>query len=196
MDRNLIYAGASVVLAGMLGFNWGQGRGAINADEPKVTANDIAVVDLAKVFDNHKRLTEKRDEVRRDFESAKAGLNVLVAAVKKLQDELKLHKPGSSDHARIQKELQQKTEAAQKFEKDHIQEFREAEAKIFQDAYRRISEEIQRIAEARGLRLVLRSQAENLDANDPKKLFNSLNRQVLYEKGLDITDEVVQAVNN
>ena len=57
MDRNMMYAGVSVILAGLLGFSWAQGRGALNADEPKVIAADIAVVDLAKVFDNHKRLT-------------------------------------------------------------------------------------------------------------------------------------------
>jgi len=196
MDRNMMYAGVSVILAGLLGFSWSQGRGALNADEPKVMAADIAVVDLAKVFDNHKRLSEKREAVRRDAQDAQDKLKVLVEAAKKLQDELKIHKPGSADHTRIQKELQEKGAAIQKFQKEQVQELQKMEAEIFQETYKRAVEEIQRIAEARGLRLVLRYQADNTDSKDPKKLMESLSRQVLYEKGLDITDEVVQAVNN
>src|SRR5262245_30887345 len=42
MDRNTIYAGVSVVLAGLLGFTWAQGRGALSADEPKPVAGEIA----------------------------------------------------------------------------------------------------------------------------------------------------------
>lgn len=196
MDRNMMYAAVSVVLAGLLGFSWAQGRGALNADEPKVSVNDIAVVDLAKVFDNHKRLTDKREEVRRDAQSAQDSLKALVEAGKKLQEELKIHKAGSADHTRIQKELQEKAAAIQKFQKEQVQELQKTEAEIYQDAYKQVVEEIQRIAEARGLRLVLRYQQDNTDSKDPKKLIESLNRQVLYEKGLDITDDVVQAVNN
>jgi len=196
MDRNLTYAGVSVVLAGLLGFSWAQGRGSLSADEPRVTANEIAVVDLAKVFDSHRRLTEKREEVRRDAQAVQDRLKALVEAGKKLQEELKNAKPGSSDHTRIQRELQEKAAEIQKYQKEQVQEIQQAEAEIYQDAYKKVVEEIQRIAEVRGLRLVLRYQADNIDSKDPKKLIESLNRQVLYEKGLDITDEVVQAVNN
>src|SRR4029453_14579678 len=115
MDRNLIYAAVSVVLAGLLGFHWAQGRGALIADEPKVMADEIAVVDLAKVFDSHKRLSEKRDEVRRDARTADDRFKLLTEAVRKLQEELKIQKPGSSDHTRIKKEVQEKTAGIQKF---------------------------------------------------------------------------------
>jgi hypothetical protein len=76
-----------------------------------------------------------------------------------------------------------------------VQKLQQEEAEIYVETYKFVIEEIQRIAEARGLKLVLRYQADNLDAKDPKKLMESLNRQILYEKGLDITDEVLQAVN-
>jgi Skp family chaperone for outer membrane proteins len=83
----------------------------------------------------------------------------------------------------------------QKFQKEHVQRLQQEEAEAYQKTYREVVEEIQRIAEARNLRLVLRYQADNADSKDPKKLVESLSRQVLYEKGLDITDDVVQAVN-
>jgi Skp family chaperone for outer membrane proteins len=195
MDRNMVYAGVSVVLAGLLGFSWAQGRAALNADEPKLLAGEIAVVDMAKVFDGHKKLTARREVVRREAQDANDTFAAMGQAGKKLQDELKLHKPGSAEHNRIQKELQEKAAEMQKFQKDTIQRLQQEEAEIYLDTYKLVIEEIQRIAEARGLKLVLRYQADNLDAKDPKKLMESLNRQILYEKGLDITDEVLQAMN-
>lgn len=196
MDRNMCYAGVSVVLAGLLGFSWAQGRGALNADEPKALATDIAVVDLAKVFDKHQRVTTQREKVRQDAQVAQESLKTQLESAKKLQEELKSHKEGSAAHSRIQKELQEKAVAIQKFQKDEMQNLQQREAEIYQEAYKQVMEVIQRIAEARGLRLVLRSQADNTDSKDPKKLLESMNRHVLYEKGLDITEEVVEAVNN
>lgn len=195
MDRNMLYAGVSVVLAGLLGFSWAQGRGAVSADEPRLQAGEIAVVDMAKVFDGHKSLTDKRAVVRREAQDANDTAAAMLQAGKKLQEELKIHKPGSAEHNRIQKELNEKGAALQKFQKETIQRLQQEEAELYIEAYQRVVEEIQRIAEARGLKLVLRYQADNLDSKDPKKLMESLNRQILYEKGLDITDEVLQAVN-
>lgn len=195
MDRNMIYAGACVVLSGLLGFSWAQGRSALNADEAKAMTSDIAVVDLGKVLDGHKRLTAKREEVKREFQSAKDSLESLGESGKKLQEELKSQKPGSAEHNRIQKELQEKALAMQKFQKDTMQTLQLEEAEAYQTTYRQVVEEIQRISEARNLRLVLRYQPDNSDSKDPKKLLESLQRQVLYQNGLDITDEVLQAVN-
>jgi len=195
MDRNMLYAGFAVVLAGLLGFSWAQGRAVVNADEPRLLASEIAVVDMAKVFDGHRSLTDKRAVVRREAQDANDTATAMVQAGKKLQEELKIHKPGSAEHNRIQKELNEKAAALQKFQKETLQKLQQEEAELYIEAYQRVIEEVQRIAEARGLKLVLRYQADNLDAKDPKKLMESLNRQILYEKGLDITDEVLQAVN-
>lgn len=195
MDRNMVYAGVSVVLAGLLGFSWAQDRTVLSADDAKPMTADIAVVDMVKVFEANHAMTAKRDEIKREAQRANDDLKLLVEAGKKLQEELKLHKPGSTEHNRIQKELQDKAAEIQKFQKDKIQALQQEEAEVFQITYKRVMEEVQRIAEARNLRLVLRYQAEATDAKDPKKLLESMNRIILYQNGLDITDEVIQGVN-
>src|SRR5438477_5508988 len=150
MDRNMAYAGVSVVLAGLLGFSWAQGRGAINADEPKLVAGEIAVVDMAKVFDGHKILTAKREEVRREAKDANDTFNAMGQAGKKLQDELTRQKPGSAEHNRIQKELAEKAAEMQKYQKETVQRLQQEEAEIYLETYKLVIEEIQRIAEAPG----------------------------------------------
>ena len=195
MDRNTIYAGVSVVLAGVLGFTWAQGRGALSADEPKPVTGEIAVVDMSKVFNAHKRLQDRMAEVRRDTERATEDGKVLADAYKELENDLKMHKPGSAEHNRIQKELREKLGEIQKFQAETQKRLGQEQAQAYLVTYQSVLEDIQRIAEARGFKLVLNYSSEPIDAKDVNKTMQVLSRQVLYQSGLDITDDVLQAVN-
>ncbi|HEY2249846.1 MAG TPA: hypothetical protein VGH74_02255, partial [Planctomycetaceae bacterium] len=64
MDRHMMYAGVSVVLAGLLGFSWAKEGTALNADEPKAIERDIALVDMNKIFAAHKGLQAKNEELK------------------------------------------------------------------------------------------------------------------------------------
>jgi Skp family chaperone for outer membrane proteins len=195
MDRNMAYAGVSVVLAGMLGFSWAQGRGGLNADEPKPMTQDIAVVDMGKVFEKHKRFVEKSEDFKRANQNAQEKLVALGQDGQKLKEELGRQKAGSAEFARIQKELTEKAAEFQKYQKEQAERFQKDQTEAILVTYQEIVEEIQRIAEARGFRLVLRYQTETPDPKNPQKLAELVNRQVLFQNGLDITEEVLQAFN-
>jgi Skp family chaperone for outer membrane proteins len=195
MDRNMVYAGVSVVLAGLLGLSWAQGRGGLAADEPKPMSHDIAVVDMVKIFEKHKGFQVRSEDFRRAGLEAQDELKRMAEAGKRLQEELKQHKPGSSEHGKIQKELAEKTAEIQKFQREQNERFQKEQTEAIKDTYEQIVREIQRIAEARGLKLVLRFQEENLDMKFPQKVAETVNRQVLYQNGLDITEDVLQALN-
>jgi Skp family chaperone for outer membrane proteins len=195
MDRNTIYAGVSVVLAGLLGFTWAQGRGALSADEPKPVVGEIAVVDMSKVFNAHKRLAARMDEVKRDNERDQEEAKAMIEAGKQLQQELGNHKQGSAEFNRIQKEIQQKGVELQRFNREMQARFAQAQAQAYLETYQSVAEEVQRIAETRGFKLVLNYSSEPIDAKDLSKTMQVLSRQVLFQSGLDITDDVLQAVN-
>jgi Skp family chaperone for outer membrane proteins len=90
----------------------------------------------------------------------------------------------------------EKVAEAQKFRTEAEKRLKQEKIEISLRTYQRIIEEIQRIAEARGLKLVLDYEADTLDAKVPEKRVESLSRRmILYERGLDITDEVLQALN-
>ena len=64
------------------------------------------------------------------------------------------------------------------------------------DANKEINEEVTKIAEARGFKLVMNFTLEPVvDPKDPQKRQLILTRQVLYQNGLDITDDVITAFN-
>ena len=195
MDRNMAYAGVSVVLAGLLGFSWAQGRAGLAADDQRLLTQDVAVVDMVKVFENHKGFQKRSEDFKQAGLKAQEKLKVIAAAGQTLKDELNRQKPGSADFSRIQKELAEKAAEFQKVQKEQAEQLQKDQTEAINITYKDIVDEIQRIAEKRGLRLVLRSQGEIPDATNPQKLAESVNRQVLYQNGLDITDEVMQAFN-
>jgi Skp family chaperone for outer membrane proteins len=195
MDRNMAYAGVSVVLAGLLGFTWAQGRGALSADEPKPMTQDIGVVDMIKVYENHKGFQKRSEDFKQASLKAQQKLKLIADAGTRLKQELDLQKPGSAEFARIQKELAEKGTEFQRVQKEQAEQLQKEQTEAISVTYKDIVEEIQRIAEKRGLRLVLRSQGDVTETLNPQKLAESVNRQVLYQNGLDITDEVMQAFN-
>jgi Skp family chaperone for outer membrane proteins len=196
MDRNMIYAGASVILAGLLGFSWARGGGTLNADEARAaTAQEIAVVDLSKVFAGHKALLSETEELKREAERIQEDAKALYSAGIKLGDELKLHKQGTAEHTRIAKELKEKADAFKKFNEESQKRMAEKQAGMALRYYQAINEEIQRIAASRGFKLVVNFSSDPIDPKDLSKAMQVMNRQVLYQNGLDITEDVLQAVN-
>jgi Skp family chaperone for outer membrane proteins len=195
MDRHTMYAGVSVVLAGLLGFSWARGGGALNADEAKANDRDIAVVDMNKIFANHKGLQAKNEELQREGLVAQEKGKILIETAKQLQDDLKRHKQGTAEFDRISKELQAKADAWKKLAEETQKHVQEQNLANLLSVYQLINEEIQRIAEARHFRLVINFTSEPVEQKDPAKAALILNRQILYQNGLDITEEVIQAVN-
>jgi Skp family chaperone for outer membrane proteins len=195
MDRHMMYAGVSVVLAGLLGFSWAKGGGALNADDAKPKEHDIAVVDMNKVFTSHKGLLAKGEELQREGKSAQEKLQGFVEAGKQLQEELNRHKQGTSEHNRIARELQQKADAWKKFAEETQKRLQEQSMSNMLSTYKTVNEEILRIAEARNFRLVINFSSDPVDQKDTAKGMQILGRQILYQNGLDITEEVIQAVN-
>jgi len=195
MDRNMTYAGVSVVLAGLLGFSWAKQGGALNADESKATDRDIAVVDMTKIFAVHKGLQAKNEEIRREVMESQEKLKALVDSGKHLKDELARHKQGTAEHNRIAKELQEKADAWKKFQEETQKHLQEQNSANLLSTYQLVNDEIQRIAEARGYRLVMNFSSDPVDAKDTAKVMQTMSRYVLYQKGLDITEEVIEALN-
>ena len=80
-------------------------------------------------------------------------------------------------------------------QEDSQRKFGEANAANVMMVYEQVNEEVAKIAEARGYRLVINFTSESIDQKDPMKRQMILQRQILYQNGLDITDDVISAFN-
>jgi Skp family chaperone for outer membrane proteins len=184
------------ILAGLLGYTWAQGqalRGADNEQQPP--AFPVAVVDMARVLNGYKQLTERKEEQQKLFQKAEESAKQRVEEAKRLQEELKAAKEGSAEHKRLFEELQAKSKEFQQFRGQQQQALVEAQSKMLLWAYERVVEQVQQYADAHQIKLVMQINPIPVEGKPPQEIIAGINRQVIYQNSLDITDEILQALN-
>jgi Skp family chaperone for outer membrane proteins len=162
--------------------------------EPKQPGNGlkIAVVSIAKIFENCKRGASYREEAIAEQDRVIAELETLSKEIEAEKAGLKTLKEDSSDYMARAKELFEKQasyQARQEFYKQQM-ELKDKlwTKKIYQDILRIAGE----IAKEKGLDLVFREDEIDFSETNASELgLNMRVQKVLYSGGcLDITDEL------
>lgn len=179
---------AALFLAGQV-----QGQGP--AEKPAVPTK-IGLVDMARVFKEY----EKFSRLREDLEGQKGELiesaKQAKAAATKIAEEMKQFGQDSNEYrireekiTKLSTEFETRARIAQR-------DLARKEAEVFETVYVEASDVIARYAKHFNYTLVLRFNSEQIDADNPQKLANGLNKLVLYNRPQDdITDPVVEALN-
>jgi len=81
----------------------------------------------------------------------------------------------------------------QTFVQENQQKMREKELKLSLSLHREIAEVLKSYCKQKGIRLVVRTENNSLEEKQPtQQIMQALGRGVLYEDGLDITDDVLK----
>lgn len=183
------------ILAGLLGYTWAHGPALRGADQDQPAAFPVAVVDMAKVLNGYKPLNERKEEQQKLFQKAEEAAKGRVDEVKRLEEELKGIKPGSAEHKRLFEEMQAKVRDFEGFRRQQQLTLMEGQAKTLLWAYERVVEQIQQYADAHQIKLVIQINPIPVEGKPPQEIIAGLNRQVIYQNTLDITEEIIQALN-
>lgn len=168
-----------------------------NGDAPEQRqAGEVAVVNIGGLFQHHERFKQRIAAIRKQVDEANKQVAVRQVEIESVQRKLQQLKPGSAEHdetllllSRLQTEL--KLSSARE-----RQGFLKQEAAVYSDTYDEITEAIGRYAKANGIRLVLRANEEPIDPNNQKSVAGAVNRLVVYQEGLDITDAIIKKLGN
>jgi outer membrane protein len=164
------------------------------------TAPKILVVDLAKIFDTHYKTVEQQAKLQADEAKAQDQLaeitkegNALVAEYKDLDDQTKNPTASADAKAKAQADMQKKA--------DEINEKRQEQQTFVQTTQRTLQQRFQtfktlmieeisktavEIAKSHGATFLL-------DKSGPTLV--GVSNVLYYESDLDITDEVIAAIN-
>jgi Skp family chaperone for outer membrane proteins len=185
----------AVILALLLGYTWAQRPGVHGAEETREGNFPVALVDLGKVFKKYGVVVEQIEQLQAQFQKTEESAKALVVTIQKIQEELKRQKPGTPDHQRLTDELKVKAKEFETFRQQAQQRLTEEQSRIYLKAYGRVSQEIQQYAESRNIKLVVRYNADPIEGKSPQETAGLLARTVLYQNALDITDDILQALN-
>jgi Skp family chaperone for outer membrane proteins len=155
---------------------------------------NIALLDLGYVFKNHPRFNQKMEAMKKEVQTFEQQLKQEQQQIEATGRTISQYKPGSPDYKRIEEsttkdlaELKVKMQLKRK-------EIMEQEAAIYMATYKEVAAVVAAFANRKNIDLVLRYDRESPSEEiaDPRQTLQIINRPVIFEKQLDISQLVLQ----
>jgi Skp family chaperone for outer membrane proteins len=156
----------------------------------------IALVNMDRLFKTHQPLLDQLEPLKTEAKDLDAKVQLRQAELEAVAAKLRSAQPGSPEFQRLQQEGVKLQNELRQFVETERQALQKKEAAVYLEFYRQVEAEVNKYAKAHGIKLVLRQQDSSLDENQPlAEVLKTLSRGVIYEEGLDITDEIVKGLN-
>jgi Skp family chaperone for outer membrane proteins len=155
----------------------------------------VAVIDIASIFKNHVRFNAAMNDMKRDIEGFDATMQEEQKKIMKKAEALQTFNPTSPDFKKLDEEVAHLKSNFQIQLQAKKREFLEAEAKVYFNIYREVEEAVAVFAQRNGIRLVLRFTGDDMKAEDRNSVLQGVNKPVVYQYQLDITNLILEKVN-
>jgi Skp family chaperone for outer membrane proteins len=188
MSRNIGWAlscGCILIAAGTVG----------RAQTPGATSTApstlVAVVDIARVFESHPTFKTSLELLQQQAKTVDLDLEGKKKSLTQRGQHLADLDPGSPDYCQLESELARQTADLQVQARQVKKNLLQREALQYHTSYNEILKSIERIAQQHGIGLVLRFDGRTMDPEDPQSVMQGMNRAVVLQRNLDITDMVI-----
>lgn len=162
---------------------------------PALSGTRVAVIDVAHIFKNHIRFNGMMNDIKKDIEDFEAVVRNEQKKFNAMREELVQFKPSSIEYkqkeeelARMQSDLQVKVGLKRK-------EFLEQEAAVYYRVYREVEQSVGLFSQRNSIGLVLRYNGDDMKQDDRASVLQGVNRAVVYQQNLDITEFVLADLN-
>lgn len=155
----------------------------------------VATLNLDRLFKNYEKLQDGLAPLKEAAMELEKRVQIRTIELETMGNELRRAQPGSPEFQRLQQRFAKAQNDLQQFVGEERGVIQKQEAAVYRDAYKRMQEEVGKYCKAKGIRLVLREPETSLDENQPVgEILKAVNSSIIYDEGLDITDEVLKAM--
>lgn len=183
----------TIVVAALTVCFWTVSARAQTVARPSGTS--VAVIDLEEVFKAHPGLKAQKEQLKTRAETAEAGLRTQRQTLESLAEELKTLKPGTPDYAEKEKKYANIQADAAVQQRQKSRELMEQEAQCYYEAYTEVQQHIAKFCQSYGIQLVVQFRKQPIDPSKPQDVQMGLSRQVVYQNQLDITQHIIDSLN-
>jgi len=156
----------------------------------------VALVNVDRILKQHKPLNEKLTPLKAQAKEFEGAVQVRQAELETVGNQIRQVQPGSPDHQRLQIQLVKMQNDLQRFIATNRSELQNKEATVYLAFFRQLDAEISKYAKAHSLKLVIRQHETSFEEGQSlPDVAKALNRAILYEDGLDITDPILEALD-
>lgn len=165
------------------------------ASTPRPAGTSVAVIDLQEVFKQNVRFKQALEDIKKDTEALNAETRGEQKKLQKMVEELKDFKPGTPDYRTREEEIAHIESNVRVTLGLKRKDLRDKEAKLHYHAYEEVLAAVEEFSERYGISLVIRFNAEEMDPSNPESIMMGLNRHVVYQRNLNITDAIIAKIN-
>tara|TARA_R110002095_G_scaffold138534_1_gene120155 strand:- start:92336 stop:93013 length:678 start_codon:yes stop_codon:yes gene_type:complete len=156
----------------------------------------VGLIDMAHVFKNYTKFSALREELKTEIQQSDGKAKAMAEQIQAVQKEMQDFKQGSPEYLAREKQLAQAASDFEAFRKVAQRDFLRKESRIYHTIYMEVTETVKKYAKIYNYTLIMRFNRENLDTDDPKKLIQGMNRQVVFHRADDdITLSVLDYLN-
>jgi Skp family chaperone for outer membrane proteins len=159
------------------------------------TGTNVAVLDVPYIFKNFVRFKQSIDDIKKDIDDYK---NVVNDQQRQLRDEaakLELYKPGTKEYKDVEENIARMKMTFSLDSAKRQKDFMEREAQVYFTAYRELERVVATFAQRNRIGLVLRYSAEEMDPSQRDSIMQGINRIVVYQDRLNITEMILEELN-
>lgn len=162
---------------------------------PIQASQKVALVDVARVFKAHARFNASLEQMKKDAEMFQAMMRTEQEKLAAEAEVLKQIDPKSPEFKAKETEISKRLAELQVTQSQKGREISEKEARLYFDTYVEVTQQIANYADRNGIGLVMRFNSEPIDSTNRQSVIEGVNREVVYQVGRDITNQVIATIN-
>jgi Skp family chaperone for outer membrane proteins len=170
-------------------------RQAEKRDSSNKGAN-IAVVNLSQVFKTSKSFLKMQDELKLKVKEEDEVAKRMTAELQRIAQKLKGAEKDPEERKEWELQLRKKQADFEEFRKEASRKLQKESSTVFIKMHRITAKVIAEYAQAQEIDFVVRAENEPSEEDDPQHLMMNMNRHVLYQNKLDITEEIIAAIED
>jgi len=170
----------------------------LNAQRPGQSpwsATGTALVDVGSLTRNSPRLKQALDALKKKYEADAEALKQESQRGNELVKKLGTLRTGSPAYKQLEQKLMKMRADFELRGKRATEAITDRESKIYYAFSRELEGEMARFAQATGVQLVLRYEPPAEELRGPRVVLREVHRLIVYQRGLEVTPSVAQAMN-
>jgi Skp family chaperone for outer membrane proteins len=156
---------------------------------------NVAVIDVQYIFKNHLRFQQEIEFIKKDIDGFKAWATQQQQAMQTEAKKLEQFNPGTKEYKTVEENVARMRIENQLESAKRQKDFLEREAKIYYNIYQEVERAVADFAARNRIRLVLRYSNDEMDPTKRETIMQGINRLVIYQDRLNITDMILDMVN-
>jgi len=166
----------------------------VQAQQPR-TGTTVAVVDIAVVMENNTKFKSMLDSIQVEINQFDVTLEAARKQVTSMVEELRSYNPGTTAYSQLEEDIAKIQADVQLQMQIKRKNVLQKEAKVFHECYTEVQKTIATFCERNGISLVLNYDSKAINPQSRESVLKGVNRDIVYQRSLNITKYIVDAVN-